>query len=161
MKNLSLRIVAALVLAGAIGVSAVHAASLGASHYRQVRDGVAVQIDTSACSGFAPAAQLELNARLVASYTVWRTSIGNEQVGWTDVHASASIGGHVYRIAQRYHFRPRQYREYVDGWATTILTRDDGASMVGASWLGLGGSGAPVEGVWWQGTPTCRSASHS
>ncbi len=160
MRNLCALIFAACLLAAAAGASSVLAANdLPVAHYHEVRTGVALHLDTSACAGFAPSGQLQLLARLKASYQVWRTSIGNEQVGRTDVRASAKVGGHTYRIEQRYVFAPRQYREYVDGWATTVVTRDDGAAMTGASWLGFGGAAAPVEGVWWQGTPTCLAAT--
>jgi len=160
MRNLSVLTAAIAVLAAVVGATSVLAATgKPDSRYLQMRDGVALHVDTSACAGFAPAGELQLLGRLNGVYEVWKTSFGNEQVGRTDLRASATIGGHVYRIKQRYLFQPRQYREYVDGWATTVVTRDDGASMSGPSWLGLGGTGAPVEGVWWQGTPTCHPAT--
>jgi hypothetical protein len=121
---------------------------------------VILHVDTSACSGFAPA-ELILSGRWATHYKVWYLAsglVGVEAEGWTDVDVSASVMDHAYRVHQRYLY-PRAFQEYVLGWATTVIRRDDGASMRGYARLGADIQHM-TEWISWESAPTCSPARH-
>jgi hypothetical protein len=119
---------------------------------------ITVHVDTSACSGFAPS-DLVLSGRLAAHYKHWATEdIFGEEEGWADLNVSAGVSGHTYLVHQRYWY-PRRFREYIYGWATTVVMRDDGASMRGYAQLGIRAD-HNTEGINWESVPTCSPPHH-
>jgi hypothetical protein len=120
-------------------------------------------VETSACPGFSGTSPLRFSGKLFAAYRVWNAGSLAESTeeGFAFVNVTASDGKHSYRITQLYLF-PRQYREYVYGWARTWVVRDDRAMMTGASTLGVQPEypGGGAEGIWWSATPTCVAPRH-
>jgi len=111
-------------------------------------------LETSACPGFSTATPLLFPGTSMGMYRQWYDPEPyGEEAGWTQIKATATDGAHSFAIHQRYVY-PREFREYAAGFATTVVLRDDGATMTGWSWLGGDPLIAPA-GVWWIGAPTC------
>lgn len=133
-----------------------------AYRYRDKRDISNLWVETGACPGFSTASPLLLAGTLKAAYSHWDApDVFGEEAGYTQIDVDGTDGAHTFHIHQRYDY-PRAFREFVYGYATTEIVRDDGATMTGTSWLGIdplkGSAGA--EGVWWLGTPMCGAARH-
>ncbi len=118
---------------------------------------VTIYVNTSACAGFA-AADLYLTGDLFAHYVGWNTIDYGEEQGWAKINVGANVSGHSYRINQRYEY-PRQFREYVSGWADTLVERNDGATMKGFSALSTNPILNRIE-IDWLSTPVCSPARH-
>lgn len=150
--------VGVVLLAVATGTAGARVQEAPDYSYHSNRDVSNVIVDTSACPGFATSSPLHFGGKLIAAYRHWNSD--NTEQGFTFAHLTASDGAHTFHVTQLYLFSPRQFREFVYGFATTRVVRDDHAMMVGASWLGIDPlyPGGGAEGVWWMGTPTCIGA---
>jgi len=157
-------IAAGLMLLGlATGTASAQSTEAPDSTIHSKRDVSNVIVITTACPGFAASSPLHFGGTLVSQYRRWSSPDVVDPIdeGFTLAHVTAADGIHTFRITQRYDF-PRGFREFVYGWATTRVVRDDGATMVGASWLGIDTTypGGGAEGVWWTQTPTCNGPRH-
>ena len=79
-------------------------------------------------------------------------------VGSIGSASNRAAGCHTYLVHQRYWY-PRRFREYIYGWATTVVMRDDGASMRGYAQLGIRAD-HNTEGINWESVPTCSPPHH-
>ena len=126
-------------------------------YHGQLRD-MPVFIDTTSCPGFGPA-ELALNeSRFAWQYVHFAGTNGDifgEEEGWTDLDARGTADTHSYRLHERYVF-PRAFREFVSGYAYTVIKRDDGATLEGDAVLVLNVLvGLGREEINWTATPTC------
>jgi hypothetical protein len=124
---------------------------------------VTPHVENTVCGDFSPA-ELVFTGRSHARYSGWFVEeplIGVQEEGWIDIDVATSAAGHEYRIHQRY-FHPRQFREFIYGYAVTVIKRDDGATMQGDSVLFLDPLAGEVgeEKIDWLETPTCTPPKH-